>query len=100
MRKNIQWRKMKAGTDPVYELTLDGKRSVFRLRWAKYQDLRLTLAAAKLNQFLGLKTVPAQRFAVVNGESLDWYLILSKASRFLTSIKPNLSQRLREAGAA
>jgi hypothetical protein len=94
--KNIQWRKMKAGTDPVYELTLDGKRSVFRAV-GEYQDLRLTLAAAKLNQFLGLKTVPAQRFAVVNGK-------LGLVSDFVEGITlPNLNQtkpvqRLREAG--
>jgi hypothetical protein len=94
--KSIEWRKMKAGTDPVYELTLEGRRSVFRAV-GEYQDLRLSLAAAKLNQFLGLKTVPAQRFAVVNGK-------LGLVSDFVEGITlPNLNQtkplqRLREAG--
>lgn len=94
--KNIEWKKMKAGTDPVYELTLDGRRSVFRAV-GEYQDLRLTLAAAKLNQFLGLRTVPDQRFAVVNGK-------LGLVSDFVEGVNlPNLNQtkplqRLREAG--
>lgn len=95
-RKNIEWKKMKGGTDPVYELTLDGTRSVFRAV-GEYQDLRLTLAASKLNQFLGLKTVPVQRVAVVNGK-------LGLVSDFVEGIHlPNLNQtkpvqRLREAG--
>lgn len=89
-------KKLKGGTDPVYDVTIDGKRYVFR-EMDEYQDMRLSIAAAQLNEAIGIGTAPRLRVAKVNGK-------LGTLSDFVEGAKlPQLNRqtplkRLLEAG--
>lgn len=59
-------KKITKGSSPVWDVELEGERFAFRVA-GEYQDLRLAVAAAEANAFLGLRTVPRARAAIVEG---------------------------------
>lgn len=62
-----QSKKISNGTSPVWDVQIEGRRFAFRVA-GEYQDLRLSVAASEANEFLGLRTVPVARAAIVAGK--------------------------------